>query len=595
MLKRIFFHTSASNVSLLFIGLMFLLPFINMYHQLPISSFYSEWIAGALGLVAAAPMLSAASRSAIKIPQISLVFLGLAVIAGVQWTIGMLHSTQYALLILSYLIWAFFLTILGSHLRRELGWDKLVSTLAFFLLIAGIINGGIVVLQIVTRTGGTIPFLPLLSSYGPFAQENHFADFTALAVASLIYLYVKGRFSTAFSALLLIWFLLMLAISGSRSSWLYLMAAAALAFALQTKSIQQNRNSAATRNLLYMSLATLPAFVLVHVFTYYVAPDGLFNLTTDRIVNAVNIDTPSARLQLWYDSLRLFWQSPWLGIGAGKINAESFLLLDTTTAMSSNRIFENSHNLFLHLLTEMGIGAFLITVACLTVWIRQFKWREFSMETWWLMTLLSILGIHSMLEYPLWYAYFLGITAILLGAGDEKIITINTHRQSSKLIAKLTRSSLAIVLLLGSFNLGAMLIAHMKLTDAINQPVNVAIDQQKEQLDWIYHYTLLSPYAELMYAVSMNVDRNDMDDQIAMNQSAMDFRPFSKIAYQQVVLLKLKGDDHNAQKLLKRTLMVYPANLKSIAESMPAEYRKELLEVLKAVNPALLTGITANS
>jgi O-antigen ligase len=153
------------------------------------------------------------------------------------------------------------------------------------------------------------------------------------------------------------------------------------------------------------------------VFTNYVAPDGLFNLTTDRIVNGINIDTPSARLQIWYDSLRLFWQSPWLGIGAGKMNAESFLLLDTPSAMAYKSIFEHAHNLFLHLLTEMGIGAFLITLTCMAIWFRRFKWYDLNLETWWLITLLTILGIHSMLEYPLWYAYFLGVASILLGAG----------------------------------------------------------------------------------------------------------------------------------------------------------------------------------
>jgi hypothetical protein len=97
-----------------------------------------------------------------------------------------------------------------------------------------------------------------------------------------------------------------------------------------------------------------------------------------------------------------------------------------------------------------------------------------------------------------------------------------------------------------------------------------------------------------MYAVSTVVDHNDIDRQIALNQSALDFRPFSKIAYQQVVLLKLKGDDVNAKKLLKRTVMVYPANLKGIVESMPPQYRKEFLQVLTEVDPALSNRIVVN-
>lgn len=595
MLKRNLFFTDTTNISLMFIGLMFLLPAINMYHQLPITSFYSEWIAGALGLLALAPLLTTASWQSISIPQISLIFPGLTAILGIQWITGMLHSTQYALLMLSYLSWAFLLTLLGCHLRRKLGWNKLTNTLAFFLVTAGVINGGMMVLQIVTRTGGAIPFLPALASYGPFSQENHFADFTALATISLIYLFAKGRFTAAFFSLILAWFLLMLAVSGSRSSWLYLSVIAILALVMQVNAVKQNRNSASMRSILYVCLAAIPAFALIHVLTHYVAPDGLFRLTTDRIVNAVNIDTPSARLQIWYDSFRLFWQSPWLGIGSGNINSESFRLLDRTTTLSANRIFENAHNLFLHLLAEMGIGAFLTTLTGLTVWMRKFQWRELNPETWWLISLLTILSIHSMLEYPFWYAYFLGIAAILFGAGEEKVITINTPATSDKLITKFTRGGLAIVLVLGTLNLGTMLVAHIKLERAIYQPLHADTAKQKKDLDWIYRYTLLSPYSELMHAVSMDMERSDMDYQIALNQSAIDFRPFSKICYQQVALLKLKGDDLNAKILLKRTLMVYPANAAKMAESMPALYRHAFLQVMTEVNPALSGEIAAHA
>ncbi len=592
MLKRLFSNNSSSSISLLFISLMFLLPFVNIYHQLPVISFYSEWIAAILGLAALTPMLKNVAIPNLQIPQISLGFLGLILILCIQWALGMLHSSQYALLILSYLIWAFLLSLLGSQLRRELGWNKMAITLAFFLVIAGIINGGILVLQIVTRTGGTIPFLPFLDAYGPFSQENHFANFTALATASLIYLYAKGRFSTGFFTLILVWFLLMLAVSGSRSSWLYLITFITLAFVVQKQAIKQCKNSTATKYLLYACLTALPLFALIHVLTQQVAPPGLFSLTIDRIVNGIQINTPSARLQIWYDSLRMFWQSPWLGIGTGEMIAKSFLLLDNPSAMAYKGMFEHSHNLFIHLMTEMGIGAFLIVVTSLAIWIRQLQWQELNPELWWLISLVAILGIHSMLEYPLWYAYFLGVAAILLGAGDEKIITFNTSRISGMLTARLIRTGLALVLLLGALNLSTMLLAHIKLTNAIHQTANT--NTNKQDLDWVYRYTLLSPYVELMYAISMTIDQKNIDRQILLNQSALNFRPFSKIAYQQVVLLKLKGDSLNAKKLLKRTLMVYPGNLKSALKSIPKEYHKDFLEILDEVDPVLSKQIITN-
>lgn len=41
-----------------------------------------------------------------------------------------------------------------------------------------------------------------------------------------------------------------------------------------------------------------------------------------------------------------------------------------------------------------------------------------------MLSLAVILRIHSMLEYPRWYAYFPGIVAFLLGAPDFAAMTI---------------------------------------------------------------------------------------------------------------------------------------------------------------------------
>ncbi len=593
MLKRFLPTNNAANMSLVFTGLMFLLPFVNMHHQLPITSFYSEWIAGVLGLAAITPILCTAKYSTIRIPQISLVFIGLTVILGLQWTMGMLQSTQYTLLMLSYLVWAFLLAVIGSYLRQEFGWERLATTLAWFLLIAGIINASIVMLQIVVRTGGTITFLPFLTDYGTISQANHFADFITLSAISLIYLYIKGRFSPGFFTLILIWLLQILTFSGSRSAWLYLIAITTLSFILHKATFKQHKETSTSRHLLHISMLVLPTFAVVQLFTYYVIPNDLVNSIIQRIADATTTDTPSARLHIWYDSLRLFMQSPWLGIGAGAMRLESFQLLDMPTAMAYKGIFEHAHNVFLHLLVEMGIGAFFIALIGLIAWVRAFKWQELNLETWWAIALLTVLGIHSMLEYPLWYAYFLGIAALLLGASDEKFASINLRKLSTPLSAKLACSGLTAILLVGAVNLSTMLVANVKLENSLQQLKNTDLYKEKE-LDWVRRYTLLSQYVVLMNAISMVVDRNDIDNQFLLNQSAMAFMPLRKIAYQHALLLKLKGDQINAKNQLKRTLIVYPYDVKYLEQYVPSQYRKDFLDILSEANPVLSTEIVVN-
>lgn len=578
----------------MFIGLMFLLPFVSLYHHLPIPSFYGEWIAAALGLLAMLPLMQKAAWQPLQIPQIALVFPGLAAILGMQWMLGMLHSHQYALLVLSYLTWAFFLVILGSYLRRELGWEKTAITLAWFLVIGGLINVAIVALQYAIQSGLTLAFMPQLYGYGAFSQVNHFADYTALATASLIYLYAKGRFSLKAFFIVLALFLAMLAFSGSRSSWLYLSALTVLAIGLQVNAMKQRSGSANMRSLLRVSLLLLPAFVIVQVAVHFMPSllhffglnGAIIGLPTERLIESVNATSASQRWQFWNESWRMFLQSPWMGIGAGEIRWHSFLLLDTPSKLGAVGIFEHAHNLFLHLLTEMGVGAPLLVLAGLVAWLRGFKWRELSLETWWLLGLLSVLGIHSMLEYPLWYTYFLGIAAVLLGAGEEKLTTVNLPKSGFAL----GRTVVAGLMLIGVVNLATIAVANAKLETWLLRAMRGEIATQEqaqffEALNWVHANSLLAPYAELMYATALVIDTNRLDSKLWLNQSAMRFMPMRKLAYQHVLLLKLKGDQASAVQQLNRTLIAFPGNFIKELEAMPFKYWQDYLDVLSEARP----------
>ena len=591
MLKRTLRTNFTFNISLIYIGLMFFVPFINMHHHQPIPSFYSEWFAAILGLIAIFPFMlstywdsqanynkSLTKQSGLQIPQVSLTFLGLAAILGVQWVLGMLQSNQNALLILSYFVWAFLLVVLGSYLRRSVGFEKLTLTLAWSLVVAGIVNICIVVLQFVERTGGFVAFLPKLLSYGALSQTNHFADFVSLAIASLIYLYVKGRFSKSFFYLILVLFMAMLSFSGSRSAWLYLTALTVLMTIWQAniKELVNEINDIDTLRSLCFLL--IPLFIIVQLFIHFVIPNEFVKLPTERLLDGVTTRTASMRLQFWYDSLRIFFHSPWLGVGAGKLFTNTFLLLDTSTSLASKRVFEHAHNLFLHLLAEMGIGAFLIVLIGLFSWVKAFKWRDINFETWWVISLLSILGIHSMLEYPLWFSFFLGVTAILLGMGDEKILIINF----SNAIKKSIRIFFILIWLLSAISLSTMLVANRRLENSI-QNLSSENDVDMVAFDWIKQYSLLSPYSEIMRALSKNVDSKTINEDFLLNQSAMNYRPMRSVAYKNALLLKLKGENANAVKQLNRTLIAYPGTFRTFLENTPLPYKQEYLNLFTQV------------
>ncbi len=586
MLKRICNHITSYHFSLVLIGLMFMLPFIILHHKLPIPSFYNEWIAAVLGMMAIIPMLSKVQWQSLQLPQISLIFPGLAAILLMQWMLEMVHSTHFALLVFSYLIFAFFLVVLGANLRRELGWEKLVTTLAMFVVFGGLVNVGIVIVQYAVLNGFSIPLMPDLKSFGAISQKNHMANYAALATASLIYLYAKGHFSLKKFFFVLALFMVVLSVSGSRSSWLYLFAFTVLAIFMQVNAMRQRTGSTMMRSLLRVSLLLLPAFALAQMVIHLVMPNTLVELPTERLFEGATATSASVRFQFWFDSMRLFFQSPWLGIGAGAMREHTFLLLDSPAEMASGRIFEHAHNLFLHLLTEMGVGAFLLVAAGLVAWMRGFKWRELSLETWWLLAMLAVLGIHSMLEYPLWYVYFLGIAAVLFGAGDEKLTALKLPRLTNQL----GRACLLVFLIVGTVNLVNLVVANARLEHWLQRALQGDISAQAqpkfyEMLQTIHSQSLLSPYAELMYATTLIADHNRLDDKLFVSQSSMRFIPMRKIAYRHVLLLKLKGDHAGAVKQLNRTLLAFPGKFTDDLQMIPIKYWQDYLEVLFDARP----------
>lgn len=589
MLKNIIRTIKATNASLLSVGLMFLLPFFTLYHQQPIPSFYAEWITASLGLFALFELLKKSSWSEVKIPQSSLILVGLTAILGMQWMLKMLHSTQYALLVLSYLVLMFFLMILGSYLRRELGWEKIASTLAWCLLIGGVVNVVVVAFQFAIRSQLSPAIIPDYLSYGAIPQANHFADYIALATVSLVYLYAKGKYSQRLFAITLVLFLIALSVSGSSISWLYLAAITILAIFMQANAMKQGTGSTAMRSLLRASLWLLPVFGLIQLISHYGLPNTLALPHDKQAVGFYSPSTMSAYMHVWYDSLRLFLQSPWLGIGAGATRYQSFLLIDTPTVYASKHIFENTHNIPLQILAEMGIGGFLLLIVGIFAWLRSFKWRSMHLETWWLIALLAVLGIHSMLNYPLWFAYFSCIAAFLLGAGDEKSLELSLPKLaniSERFSQGLARSAIAVLMLLGAINLFTLLVANVNLEKLTMSVADERANRQElVQLDWIHRYSLLSPYAELIYTNSMALDPSHVEDKLWLSNSAMRFKPTRQIAYQHVLLQKLSGDELGAVKQLNRALIAHPGNFKDALGVMPMKYWQDYLDVLSIARP----------
>ncbi len=113
----------------------------------------------------------------------------------------------------------------------------------------------------------------------------------------------------------------------------------------------------------------------------------------------------ASRLTLWHNVLYLIAEKPWTGWGWGELDYAHFITLYPGPRFCD--ILSNAHNLPLHLAVELGLP--LATLLCgggLWVLWRAQPWRESNPARQLAWAVLALLGLHSLLEYPLWYGPF---------------------------------------------------------------------------------------------------------------------------------------------------------------------------------------------
>jgi len=162
-------------------------------------------------------------------------------------------------------------------------------------------------------------------------------------------------------------------------------------------------------------LAPVAVIVLQFVVGAWAHAHALPIVLTDRS------DATSAlafRDEIWASSLALIKAQPWLGVGWGQFN---FAWTLTPSFARGAGLVDNAHNLPLQLAVELGVPAAVLMIGLLlfALWTALRRlWRlpgDAGVAGRSALMIVVVLGLHSMLEYPLWYAYMLLPTAWAFG------------------------------------------------------------------------------------------------------------------------------------------------------------------------------------
>ena len=271
-------------------------------------------------------------------------------------------------------------------------------------------------------------------AYANLRQRNQFATLTSIGLAALIgWLALREkpaeRGQPTQGWLMLWWAYLMallLALGNAASSsrtGLLQWGLIALLCAWWFWSDRRRLLGFAVQALLAYGLAVLALPWLLSLVTG-LQSGGLFG----RLVDSTGC---SSRKILWSNVLTLIMQKPWLGWGWGELGYAHFITLYDGSRFCE--ILDNAHNLPLQLAVELGIPAALAIFGVLG-WLtwRARPWQEADPMRQMAWVVLAVIGVHSLLEYPLWYGPFqiaAGLSVWLLYTSRKARLGLNRESQ----------------------------------------------------------------------------------------------------------------------------------------------------------------------
>ena len=231
-------------------------------------------------------------------------------------------------------------------------------------------------------------------AFGNLRQRNQFASLMGIGLVALIWR--QGQSGGKYLPFLVILLALGNAASSSRTGALQWLAILLVALVYSAQGPR-----AAVRTTLF-------AFA-VYLLWVLALPWLLGVLTGDHAGGLVARfeEAPgcASRLVLWSNVLTLIGEKPWLGWGWGELDYAHYMTLYPDARFCD--ILDNAHNLPLHLAVELGLP-FAAAVCLALSWLvwRARPWRETDPSRQMAWAVLALIGLHSLLEYPLWYGPF---------------------------------------------------------------------------------------------------------------------------------------------------------------------------------------------
>ena len=501
-------------------------------------------------------------------PLISVMFVGFAALIAIQarvmdisW-VSQVDLTASVLLVVALATWA-----LASWQQQST--TSLMYWIAVALLIGVLLQTAVMWMQYFGLTSyfkGLISYSSSKNIMGQLGQRNHLGHYLMWGMVSVLYLHHTKALSRWISIALVFWLGLSMGLIGSRTLIVYLMAISILAMVWRLWA------GKAYQTTLYWVLATLLWVLLVQFGLEKVLSAFEQSHTTtglERLVNSAHV-VDTARSVEWQKAWLSFLSSPWTGHGWGSSSSQSVLMHGALPNLEGlrtvNVLFTHSHNSVLQLLSEVGLLGTLWLAGCfLALVFACFKYAK-RPESFFILALASITVCHSLLEYPLWYVYFLMPFALFWALVPRREAQQEARSKLNWAAMLTTVVALAVcVRLLFAYNdiMGVYGVAK-------NESVEVAASK-KAKIHALIEREYLLDYYVRMALIERSFDAYqgaELADEVENARLVAEYRPYNSYAIRWGMYQYRAGQEDAAKKWLDEVWLYYPTSIAGNVNAM---------------------------
>lgn len=380
---------------------LLLTSFLQNFSALPWRAAHSEWFAFVAVVVWCWPVLRSRSVVCTSTIMTLLCLASLVVVQGVSQRIAFRGDAAVLLLYIQLCLGAL---VVGQTYAQDPHWAQ---ALAITLLLAALASACVALAQALwvwMDSGWIVVPIGYRRPGGNIGQANHLATLMVMGGASLIYLHQRLKVAHGFAFLLGALLLLGMGVSESRTGLLSGLGLCAW-WSWHGWVLQRRAKGPVVVGVAVMLLMVMWFWPLVIVAVHEV---GVGGAGTDAALNAAAGVRPVVWQQLWDAVL----QKPWFGWG---LRGVTFALAATLDAQPLSAPFGYAHNIVLDMAIGMGIPLTLLALVAVLVWAWRRVRSVFTPEGWFAVGLLIPFAVHSLLEYPFAYAYFLVPTMLAVG------------------------------------------------------------------------------------------------------------------------------------------------------------------------------------